>query len=287
MSTQGNLPMQQDLLHRYIFENHDVRGELVQLDQTYSEIVENHHYPQPVKELIGELLVASCLLSATLKFEGDIAVQLQGDGPVKYAVINGNHQQNMRGIARIQGDVKEGGILNLIGKGHMVITITPNKGERYQGIVPLESNSLAECLEQYFTQSEQLNTRLWFSTNTETEKCAGLLLQILPVNKEKAEADFTHLEALTNTITHSELLDLDAHTVLTRLYHEDNPRVFEPQPVSFKCGCSRNKIEEALVNVGKNALLEDIQEKGVVKINCQYCLKEYQFNKRDVVNIFN
>ena len=147
--------MQQDLLHRYIFENHDVRGELVQLDQTYSEIIENHNYPPQVKELIGELLVASCLLSATLKFEGDIAVQLQGDGPVKYAVINGDHQQNMRGIARIQSEVKEGGVLNLIGKGHMVITITPTKGERYQGIVPLESNSLAECLEQYFVQSEQ------------------------------------------------------------------------------------------------------------------------------------
>jgi molecular chaperone Hsp33 len=279
--------MQQDLLHRYIFENHDVRGELVQLDKTYSDIIENHNYPPQVKELIGELLVASCLLSATLKFEGDIAVQLQGDGPVKYAVINGDHQQNMRGIARIQGEIKEGGVLNLIGKGHMVITITPSKGERYQGIVPLESNNLAECLEQYFVQSEQLSTRLWFNTDEVNEKCAGMLLQVLPVNKEKAEADFTHLEALTNTITDIEMLNLDSHTVLTRLYHEDNPRLFEPQPVRFKCTCSRSKIEEALVNVGKEALLEDIQEKGVIKINCQYCLKEYQFNKRDIVNIFN
>ena len=279
--------MQQDLLHRYIFENHDVRGELVQLDRTYSEIIENHDYPIEVKQLIGELLVATSLLTATLKFEGDIAVQLQGDGPVKYAVINGDHQQNMRGIARIQGDVNEVGVLNLIGKGHMVITITPTKGERYQGIVPLVSNSLAECLEQYFQQSEQLRTRMWISTDTETEKCAGMLLQVLPVNKEKAEEDFTHLEALTNTIKDEELLNLDGHTVLTRLYHEDNPRLFDPQPVSFRCGCSRDKIANAIVNVGKDVLLEDAKQQGAVKINCQYCLKEYQFNKRDIENIFN
>lgn len=277
----------QDLLHRYIFENHDVRGELVQLDKTYSEIIENHNYPTEVKQLIGELLVATCLLTATLKFEGDIAVQLQGDGPVKYAVINGDHQQNMRGIARIQGDITEAGVLNLIGKGHMVITITPLKGERYQGIVPLVSNSLAECLEQYFQQSEQLRTRMWISTDTAAEKSSGMLLQVLPVNKEKAEEDFTHLEALTNTIKDEELLELDGHTVLTRLYHEDNPRLFDPQPVSFRCGCSRDKIANAIVNVGKDALLEDAKEQGAIKINCQYCLKEYQFNKRDIENIFN
>ncbi|WP_394228366.1 Hsp33 family molecular chaperone HslO [Pseudoalteromonas spongiae] len=279
--------MQQDFLHRYIFENHDVRGELVQLDQTFSEIIENHNYPTEVKQLIGELLVATCLLTATLKFEGEIAVQLQGDGPVKYAVINGNHQQTMRGIARIQGEITDTGVLNLIGKGHMVITITPLKGERYQGIVPLVSDSLAECLEQYFQQSEQLRTRMWISTDAEQEKCSGMLLQVLPVNKEKAEEDFTHLEALTNTIKDEELLNLDGHTVLTRLYHEDNPRLFDPQPVSFRCGCSRDKIADAIVNVGKDALLEDAKEQGAIKINCQYCLKEYQFNKRDIENIFN
>ncbi len=279
--------MQNDLLHRYIFENLDVRGELVQLEHTYNEIIDAHNYPQPVAELLGELLVATCLLTATLKFEGDIAVQLQGDGPVKYAVINGDNEQNMRGIARLQSDVTQGGVSNLIGKGHMVITITPTKGERYQGIVPLVSDSLAECLEQYFMQSEQLRTRLWLSTNVDSQKAAGLLLQVLPVDKQKAEQDFVHLEALTNTIKDEELLDLDANTVLTRLYHEDNPRVFEPQPVTFKCGCSRDKTINALVNVGKDALLSDIEKHGELKMNCHYCLKEYLFTKEDIVNIFN
>ncbi|MBB1335526.1 Hsp33 family molecular chaperone HslO [Pseudoalteromonas sp. SR44-5] len=281
--------MQQDLLHRYTFDQLDVRGELVQIEQAYNEMIADHNYPVQVQALLGELLVATCLLTATLKFEGDIAVQLQGDGPVKYAVINGDHQQNMRGIARLQGEVTGSTIQELIGNGVMVLTITPTKGERYQGIVPLEHDTLAACLEAYFAQSEQLQTRLWFATDTTQghAKAAGLLLQVLPVNKEKSITDFTHLEALSNTIKAEELLELDAATVLTRLYHEDNPRVYEPQAIQFKCGCSREKTITALVNIGQQALLDDVIENGEVKISCHYCLKDYVFNEQDVKSIFN
>ena len=281
--------MQPDLLHRYIFDELDVRGELVQISQTFNDIVAGHDYPEPVKQLLGELLVATSLLTATLKFEGDIAVQLQGDGPVKYAIINGDHQQNMRGIARMQSEVSGNRISDLIGHGHMVITITPVKGERYQGIVPLTKETLAECIEDYFTQSEQLTTRLWFATQTATDnvKAAGLFLQVLPVNKEKSQQDFTHLEALSHTVKDEELLELDAQTVLTRLYHEDNPQLFEPQEINFVCGCSRDKTIAALVNVGQEALLEDVQAQGEVVISCHYCLTDYRFNEQDIRNIFN
>ncbi|NMM42587.1 Hsp33 family molecular chaperone HslO [Pseudoalteromonas arctica] len=281
--------MQQDLLHRYTFDQLDARGELVQIEQAYNEMITDHNYPAQVQALLGELLVATCLLTATLKFEGDIAVQLQGDGPVKYAVINGDHQQNMRGIARLQGEVTGSTIQEQIGNGVMVLTITPTKGERYQGIVPLEHDTLAACLEAYFAQSEQLQTRLWFATDTTQghAKAAGLLLQVLPVNKEKSITDFTHLEALSNTIKAEELLELDAETVLTRLYHEDNPRVYEPQAIQFKCGCSREKTITALVNIGQQTLLDDVIENGEVKISCHYCLKDYVFNEQDVKSIFN
>lgn len=281
--------MQQDLLHRYLFDKLDVRGELVQIDHAYNEMIANHNYPAPVKALLGELLVATCLLTATLKFEGEIAVQLQGDGPVKYAVINGDDKQNMRGIARMQSEVTGSTVKELVGKGYMVITITPTKGERYQGIVPLEHDTLSECIESYFEQSEQLKTRLWFATNTSEgkAKACGLFLQVLPVDKQKSIDDFIHLEALSDTIKPEELLELDANTVLTRLYHEDNPRVFEPQAISFECGCSRDKTIAALVNVGQQELLDDVAENGTVNISCHYCLKEYVFDEQDVKNIFN
>ena len=252
-------------------------------------MIANHNYPAPVQALLGELLVATCLLTATLKFEGEIAVQLQGDGPVKYAVINGDDKQNMRGIARLQGEVQGSTIKDLIGNGYMVITITPTKGERYQGIVPLEHDTLDKCLESYFEQSEQLKTRLWFATEITagSAKAAGLFLQVLPVNKDKSVEDFTHLEAISNTIKDEELLNLDANTVLTRLYHEDNPQLFEPQSINFRCGCSRDKTIAALVNIGQDALLDDVKEKGEVKISCHYCLKDYVFNEQDIKAIFN
>jgi len=281
--------MQQDLLHRYLFNELDVRGELVQIENAYNEMIADHNYPDPVKALLGELLVATCLLTATLKFEGEIAVQLQGDGPVKYAVINGDDKQNMRGIARLQSEITGTTVKELIGQGYMVITITPEKGERYQGIVPLEHDTLSKCIESYFEQSEQLKTRLWFATDTTegSAKACGLFLQVLPVDKQKSIEDFAHLEALSNTIKNEELLHLDANTVLTRLYHEDNPRVFEPQAIKFKCGCSRDKTITALVNIGQEELLKDVAEKGSVNINCHYCLKEYIFNEQDIKSIFN
>ncbi|WP_105199999.1 MULTISPECIES: Hsp33 family molecular chaperone HslO [unclassified Pseudoalteromonas] len=282
--------MQQDLLYRYIFEQLDVRGELVQVSDAFTQMVVGRDYPDPVKKLLGELFVTTSLLTATLKFQGHINVQIQGDGPVKFAAINGDHEQNMRGVARMQGEIKSDNLLELMGKGHMIITITPVKGERYQGIVPLEHDTLAKCVEQYFAQSEQLRTRLWFATDVTEgqERAAGLFLQVLPVHQgEKSEADFSHLETLSDTVTNDELLNLDAHTVLTRLYHEDNPQLFEPQPIRFKCTCSREKTMDALVNIGQEELLADVHQNGEIVISCHYCLTDYRFNEEQIKAIFN
>lgn len=133
---------QHDQLHRYLFENFAVRGELVTVSETLQQILDNHTYPQPVKTVLAELLVATSLLTATLKFAGDITVQLQGDGPLSLAVINGNNQQQMRGVARVQGDIPDNADLKtLVGNGYLVITITPEEGERYQGVVGLEGDT--------------------------------------------------------------------------------------------------------------------------------------------------
>ncbi len=124
-----------DQLHRYLFENYAVRGELVTVSETYQQILNNHDYPAPVQKLLGELLVATSLLTATLKFDGDITVQLQGDGPLKLAVINGNNRQEMRGVARTQAPIADDSTLHqMIGNGVMVITISPTEGERYQAL---------------------------------------------------------------------------------------------------------------------------------------------------------
>lgn len=280
----------QDLLYRYLFEEYEVRGELVQLDSTYRHIVEAQNYPVQVQKLLGELLVATSLLTATLKFEGSITVQLQGDGPVRLAVINGDHNQQLRGVARYEGALPtDDRLQSLIGNGQLVITITPDQGERYQGIIALEADTLAGCLELYFAQSEQLATRLWIRTGHHQgePRAAGILLQELPAQSEDHSEDFEHLIQLTTTIKDEELFGLEAEEILYRLYHQDKVRVFDPQAIEFRCTCSRARCEGALLQIEKEEAVSMVQELGKIDMHCDYCGAHYQFDGIDVETLFS
>jgi len=280
---------QHDQLHRYLFEQFAVRGELVTVSETWQQILENHNYPLPVKTLLGELLVATSLLTATLKFAGDITVQLQGDGPMSLAVINGNNQQQMRGVARVQGDVPENADLKtLVGNGYLVITISPEEGERYQGVVGLEGDTLAACLEDYFMRSEQLPTRLFIRTGEVDGQPAagGMLLQVLPAQDAQTN-DFEHLATLTETIKAEELFNLSATDVLWRLYHEEEVTVYDPQSVEFKCTCSRERCAGALKTLPDEEIDSIMAEDGEIDMHCDYCGTHYVFNSMDIAEIRN
>ncbi|WP_113626975.1 Hsp33 family molecular chaperone HslO [Pectobacterium peruviense] len=276
--------MAHDQLHRYLFENYAVRGELVTVNETYQRILTNHDYPEAVQTLLGEMLVATSLLTATLKFSGDITVQLQGDGPLKLAVINGNHQQQMRGVARLQGDITPGSSLKeMVGNGYLVITITPTDGERYQGVVGLEGETVAECLESYFQQSEQLPTRLFIRTGQHEGNpvAAGMLLQVLPA-QDTDRNDFDHLAQLTTTVKAEELFTLPANEVLYRLYHQEEVTVYEPQDVEFQCHCSRDRCADALMTLSDQEVNEMIEQDGEIDMHCDYCGTHYLFNSLDI-----
>ncbi len=273
-----------DQLNRYLFDNAHVRGELVQASSTYQEIINNHQYPQVINLLLGELLVATSMLTALLKFEGNIAVQLQGDGPVSVVVVNGDDQQMLRGVARVEGEVTSNKLTEIFTKGYMVITITPNQGERYQGIVALDKDTLAECLEAYFEQSEQLKTHFWL--RSDEENAAGMMIQALP-DESGTDDDYDNLRQLTATIKDEELFTLEANTILNRLYHQEEVRVFEPQDLSFSCSCSRERSGAAIISVGREEAESIIQEQGKITMHCDYCNTEYLFSGTDVANLFH
>ncbi len=285
------MTQQPDLLHRFVFDNYEIRGELVQLSNSSREMLSGHHYPKPVQRLLSELMVATSLLTATLKFQGSITVQVQGDGPVRFAVINGDHDQQLRGVARYDDVIPENaGLHELIGKGHMMITIIPFEGERYQGIVELDGEDLAGCLESYFKRSEQLATRIWIKTDLtdDAQKASGMLIQELPSHdKEQHAEDFEHIVTLTDTIKAEELLDLPAEEVLYRLYHQEEVRLFEPQPVAFSCNCSRDRCMAALLQVGKAEADSLIEERGEIKMECDYCGTEYHFSAEEITQLFS
>ncbi|GEA61353.1 Hsp33 family molecular chaperone HslO [Vibrio comitans] len=280
--------MENNVLNRYLFEDLSVRGELVQLDKAYQAILDSKQYPAAVQTLLGELLVATSLLTATLKFEGSITLQLQGDGPVSLAVINGDNNQKMRGVARFEGEVPETATLHdMLGKGHLVITISPDKGERYQGVVGLEGDSLAEVLEAYFERSEQLKTRLWFCIGEHEGKphAAGMLLQVVPDGTGSAD-DFEHLEQLTDTVKNEELFGLPANELLYRLYNQETVKLFEPQEVEFFCGCSRERSGAAIITVAREEINDILATEGSVGLHCDYCGTTYDFDAAQVEELF-
>lgn len=277
--------MSRDILHRYLFDNADVRGQLVQLQSSYQQMLTAHPYPKALQVLLGELMAATSLLTATIKFVGDISVQLQGDGPVSLVVINGDNQLQMRGVARWQGEFADDAQLPaLLGKGHMVITLTPEKGERYQGIVSLEHGTLAACLEEYFNQSEQLPTQI--NLFADAQQAAGMLLQVLPSQQEDKD-DFSHLCVLTRTIKAEELFNLDAEDILHRLYHEEEVRLFDPVAVSFKCTCSRERSAGALKTLALAELEAILAEDGKIDMGCEYCSASYSFDAIDIAALFS
>ena len=281
--------MQTDILNRYLFDNLHARGELVNLSQTFQEIVAPHNYPSGVKNLLGELVAATCLLTATLKFEGEIAVQLQGDGPIGYMAVNGNNLQEMRGIARMTSETDATSLQDLIGKGNMVITIRPKNGEPYQGVVALEEETLAQCLAHYFEVSEQIPTKIWLFTDESTSQIAGTLIQLLPDAGDKAQqqADFEHLCQLTNTIKSDEIFSVDSQELLYRLYHQEEVRLFEPQAISYKCSCSEEKCLNAISQIEPSELDNIIVEQGSVSMTCDYCLTTYQFMRPQLEQFIN
>ncbi|NOI60574.1 Hsp33 family molecular chaperone HslO [Vibrio coralliilyticus] len=281
--------MANNVLNRYLFEDLSVRGELVQLDEAYQRIISSKEYPAPLQKLLGELLVSTTLLTATLKFEGSITMQLQGDGPVSLAVINGDHNQKVRGVARWEGDIADdASIHDMLGKGHLVITIDPKKGERYQGIVGLDGDNLSDILESYFANSEQLKTRIWLRLGEHNgqQRAAGMLIQVMPDGTGTPE-DFEHLEQLTDTVKNEELFSLEANDLLYRLYNQEKVRLFDPQPVEFHCGCSRERSGAAIVTIDRAEVNDILAEVGSISLHCDYCGTNYTFDEAQVSELFD
>ncbi len=277
-----------DLLQRFIFDNTDIRGELSHLEQSYQEALSTHQYPEPVARLLGEFLAAAALLSATLKFEGTLTLQARSEGQIPLIMAEATSDHKLRAIAREAENANSTAFNTLLANGHLSITIDPKQGQRYQGIVALDGSSLAQCLEGYFQQSEQLSTRLWLCSDG--QRAAGMMLQELPASQttspELREQNWQHVTQLAETLTEQELLSLAFDQLLHRLYHQEQLRLFEPDDLQFKCSCSRSRTLNALRALGQTELEHILSEQTTIEINCEFCHQHYQFNKKDIQGLF-
>ncbi|MBY4679077.1 Hsp33 family molecular chaperone HslO [Marinobacterium arenosum] len=274
-----------DKIQRILFEKLDIRGVLTGLEQSYQEALVKHDYPPLIRRILGEMMAASVLLSANLKFEGRLILQAQGSGNVRLLMAECNDQQQLRSIARFEdGLPDDAGFVELLEQGQLVITIEPREGRRYQGVVPLEGEQLSDCLEAYFRYSEQLDSQIHLAADG--QRAAGFLLQVLPASGSQAE-DWQRIGYLGSTLKADELLQLDNETLLFRLFHEEHCRLAEPQPVSFRCDCSRQRTAESLRFMTEAELREILTEQGVIEVACQFCNTHYSFDDADITALFS
>ncbi len=274
-----------DHLDRFIFDKLPIRGERVLLEHTWREHLVRRNYPKNVEKLLGELIATTALLGATIKIEGRLTVQIQGNGPVSLLVVQLNHLHGLRATAKIDGDVTGLETLKeLCGEGHVVITIDAEHFKQpYQGVISLGEESIAKVIEYYFETSEQLTTRLFLATSSEA--AAGLMIQRLP-GEIHDEDLFTRAVILAETATDEELLTLSTEDLLYRLYDTDEDlavRIFEPEDYHFECNCSRERSGNMLYHLGEAELREVLAEQeGTVYVDCEFCGKRYLFSESDI-----
>ncbi len=275
-----------DYLYRFVFEQFGVRGEFVCLGPSWQAVRERHDYPPLVEQQLGKALTSVLLLSGTIKFKGSLILQLQGDGKIQALVAQATEQRTLRGMARFDEVLKELQQIpedELLGQARLVLTTEAPSGERYQGIVPVDGGDVASAVEGYFVQSEQLPTRLWLAADT--GHAAGLFLQRLPQTPDDDE-HWERVCMLADTIRDEELLNLDAQEVLHRLFHEEDLRLYEPEPVSFRCSCSRERVGSTLVSLGEGEVAQMLDEMGSIEVNCEFCAANYVFDTVDAAALF-
>lgn len=290
-----------DTLHHFLFEDTTsndkpnnpmpIRGNLVRLNNTLMQGLQHQTLPAVLKTALGELMAASALLSATLKMDGVMVLQLQSSGALKLLVVECSSDLKMRATAKwdeSQTDsLAEQTFFDLIKNGQFVITLDPTEGEAYQGIVPIEGETIAQMLENYMLRSQQIETSLWL--HCDETAASGLLLQKLPeVAPNMVDSDidaWNRVNQLANTVSNDELQNLSAEILLTRLFAEENVRLFEPKSTQFYCNCNQGSVASMLRMLGEAELKSILAEFGQIDVNCDFCDKHYVFDAVDTAQI--
>jgi molecular chaperone Hsp33 len=275
-----------DLSRRFLFEATDIRGDIVQITQSYRELVANHDYPAEVQWLLGEFVVAGLLLGSTIKFQGRLILQVRSQGAVPLLMVEITHDHTFRGIARLveEADVSGAEFTELFAGGSLVVTVDPDEGERYQSLVPMDGANLAACLMHYFAQSEQLST--WLLLTADDHGAAGFLLQQLPKqlvqSDQQRSLNWEHVRVLGETLKTEELRTLTVEQILNRLYHDQKVRVLTEHEVRFLCSCSRERMASALVALGESELDDLFSDQAEVELTCEFCNSQFSFDRPSI-----
>ncbi len=278
--------LSKDFLQGFLFDNSDVRGKIVRLNNSIRTIMDQHDYPPVIRSILGELLVASVLLSSTLKYEGQLTLQFQGESALKMLVAKCNHKLEIRGLAQWDRDVATEQLSQAFFSGQLIITVEETRdNQRHQSIVAIENKTIAEAIEVYFKQSEQIPTKIILGNDK--NHFSGLLVQKMPSHSTEQINFWQHVEILTSTLKSEELIKWDNPTLLKKLFHEEDIQLFNIEPVMFNCTCSHEKTQNTLRLLGQKEALAAFLTHKVLTVTCEYCNKSYEFTKQAVEQLFH
>lgn len=281
--------MSKDSIQKFLFEQEDVRGEIVHLHDSFNTIMTQHAYPSHIRQLLGECLLAAVMMANTIKFEGQLTIQFQSKGPLKTIVAKCTHENHIRGFVDWDASASTEAITNNLAEGQLIVSISQVGKAPYQSIVPLENHTIAEALEFYFAQAEQLSTRFWCAVGPQS--ASGMMMQLIPDRSGSSSAGerelfWEHASKLGETIQQDELLTLDNTEILHRLFHQEDVRLFEASPVSFHCSCDLARMQNAIITLGEADALALLKTNHQIEIQCEYCSAHYAFNQSEVQALF-
>ena len=273
----------QNEIFGFYFPELGIKGQWVRLTSAFTEVLQQQEHQPIVRTHLGQLMALSCLLANSIKIEGRLTLQAQGSGPLSVLMAEATSDIHIRATSCWRSEPTEKNELaDLIGEGYLAITYEPKDRKSHQSLVQINGDDWAECLGNYFQQSEQLATQFWLSCTEDST--TGLMLQRMPAidDESAAEAAWEHLQILTNTLSQEELASLSAEQLLYRLYGMEEVQVHPIKPITYQCTCSRERTEVALRAMGANELELMIAEEGECKASCKFCQQSYVFSKTDL-----
>ena len=289
-----------DSIKKFLFQDRSVRVESVRLTEAWQQSQAHHNDPPCVTRLLGELVAAATLMAANIKFDGSLLLQLQGDGPIALMVAECRADMTIRATVKLRDrEIPPDGTLQTLvnphGGARFIVLLDPPKNrpgrQPYQGVVPLEADTIARALEEYMLRSEQLQTRIWLASDASS--CAGLLLQQLPLQggikpseKDLAAQSWERACMLGATLQAPELLATEQDTLMHRLFWEEPLIAFESREVKWSCGCTRERVVDMLRMLGEDEVNSILAEQGRIDVSCEFCGKPYGFDAVDATGLF-
>lgn len=278
--------MSNNAIQRFLFKELNILGQHIQLQKSWQSMTEERHYPDSIVKVLGELTAMSVLLANGMKHRGRITMQVQGTGPITLLVVDVTHDLKIRGVAKTNKTITTETTLDeLLGDGRILMTLENTQTQHhYQSYVPRDGETIAECFENYLSQSEQLPSKIWLAADS--KRLGGVMIQKMPETDGYDEDGWDRVVHLTTTVKNTELTQLPAAELLNRLFHEETLELFEAEEVVYECPDDRKRVTDMLLSLGEEEVRSILEEQGEIVTHNEMCNSHFRFNKADIDELF-